>query len=88
MHHESGGSFTPAIGWARRAADYAPDDERALRRLISILEKAGDRAGAVRAYDAFAARLAAELGIMPSAETRAMIARLTEQTGSPPSRRS
>jgi DNA-binding SARP family transcriptional activator len=86
--HESGGSYTPAIGWARRAADYAPDDERALRRLISILEKAGDRAGAVRAYEAFAARLAAELGITPSAETRAMLARLTEQSGSPPSRRS
>lgn len=86
--HESGGSYTPAIGWARRAADYAPDDERALRRLISILEKAGDRAGAVRAYESFAARLAAELGITPSAETRAMITRLTGQTGSPPSKRS
>jgi DNA-binding SARP family transcriptional activator len=74
--HETGGSYTPAIGWARRAADYAPDDERALRRLIAILEKAGDRAGALRAYEAFAARLAADLGAAPSAETRALIERL------------
>jgi DNA-binding SARP family transcriptional activator len=74
--HETGGSYTPAIGWARRAADYAPDDERALRRLIAILEKAGDRAGALRAYEAFAARLAADLGAIPSAETRALIERL------------
>jgi DNA-binding SARP family transcriptional activator len=74
--HETGGSYTPAIGWARRAADYAPDDERALRRLIAILEKAGDRAGALRAYEAFAARLAADLGTIPSAETRALIERV------------
>ena len=86
--HETSGSYTPAIGWARRAADYAPDDERALRRLIAILEKAGDRAGALRAYESFAARLDAELGIAPSAETKAMVARLTAQSDSPPSRRS
>jgi DNA-binding SARP family transcriptional activator len=74
--HENGGSYTPAIGWARRAADYAPDDERALRRLIALLEKAGDRAGALRAYQSFAARLASELGAAPSAETRALAERL------------
>jgi DNA-binding SARP family transcriptional activator len=74
--HEVGGNFTPAIGWARRAAVYAPDDERALRRLIALLEKAGDRAGALRAYEAFAARLAAEFGAAPSAETRALAERL------------
>jgi DNA-binding SARP family transcriptional activator len=74
--HETGGNFTPAIGWARRAAIYAPDDERALRRLIALLDKAGDRAGALRAYEAFAARLAAELGAVPSAETRALVDRL------------
>jgi DNA-binding SARP family transcriptional activator len=74
--HENGGSYTPAIGWARRAADYAPDDERALRRLIVLLEKAGDRAGALRAYQAFATRLAAELGATPSAETRALVERM------------
>ena len=74
--HETDSSYTPAIGWARRAADYAPDDERALRRLIAILEKAGDRAGALRAYEAFAARLAVELGVVPSAETRALVDRL------------
>jgi serine/threonine-protein kinase len=74
--HESGGSYTPAIGWARRAADYAPDDERALRRLIALLDKAGDRAGALRAYESFASRLASELGATPSAETRALVQRL------------
>lgn len=73
---EASGNFTPAIGFARRAADYAPDDERALRRLIAILVKAGDRAGALRAYEAFAARLAAELGAVPSVETRSLIERL------------
>jgi DNA-binding SARP family transcriptional activator len=43
---------------------------------MALLDKAGDRAGALRAYESFAARLATELGALPSGETRALVERL------------
>lgn len=62
-----------AAGWARRAAAFTPDDETALRHLISLLYHVGDRAGALRAYDEFAERLAREFGVRPSAPTRRLV---------------
>ena len=35
-----------------------PDDESALRRLIALLDRAGDRTGAIQAYDEFTRRMA------------------------------
>jgi DNA-binding SARP family transcriptional activator/tetratricopeptide (TPR) repeat protein/TolB-like protein len=59
--------------WARRAVELAPWDEHGVRRLISLLEATGDRAGAVRAYEAFAKRLATHLELEPSPETTKLI---------------
>ena len=66
------GELTRAAHWAERALDISPYDEPALQRLVAALDRSGDRAGALRAYDGFAQRLASELEIEPSAETAAL----------------
>jgi DNA-binding SARP family transcriptional activator len=65
--------LTDAGVWARRAARHAWTDERVLRRAMSMLERLGDRAGAVKLYEVFAARLRADLEVEPSAETNALM---------------
>lgn len=71
---ERAGSESDAAAWARFAAWVAPDDEPSVQRLVRMLDRQGDRAGALRVYAAFAERLAKELDAEPSAETRALIA--------------
>ncbi|HEX5409331.1 MAG TPA: BTAD domain-containing putative transcriptional regulator [Gemmatimonadaceae bacterium] len=88
--HEREHRVTESAHWARFAVRLAPDDERALRRLLTLLDRTGDRAGAARAYAEFADRLKTEFDVEPSAETRAIMRglqlradRLTE-ANSPP----
>ena len=59
-----------AVRYSRRALSLDPHDETALRRLMTLLDASGDRAGALRAYDDFARRLMAELDLEPSGEAR------------------
>jgi TolB-like protein/DNA-binding SARP family transcriptional activator/Flp pilus assembly protein TadD len=66
------GDTLEAERWARRAAELLPADEAVARRLIAFLHRLGDRAAAIRAYEAFASRLAQEYELEPSAETRAL----------------
>jgi serine/threonine-protein kinase len=73
---EAEGQLTQAIDCARRAVDLSNGDERPLRRLMVLLERLGDRAAAIHAYDGFARRLAAEFEAEPSGETRALIDRI------------
>src|SRR5687768_1272183 len=70
------GALTMAIDWGRRALDLAPDDERALRRLLRLLDRAGDRAGAFRAYEAFVRRFRGQFGGEPSPDTRGLAEQL------------
>ena len=65
--------LTSATRWARRAVNLAPTDERRLRKALSLLDQAGDRAGAVKLFDDFARRLHTELDIEPSHETQALM---------------
>src|SRR6266702_97246 len=44
------------------------------RCLIALLDRQGDRAGALEAYEVFARRVAAEYDAEPAAETRALVA--------------
>ena len=74
------GEVDGALQAARRAAAIAPDDEISLRRFLSFLDDAGDRFGAVRAYEEFAARLRLEYGAEPSAETQDLVRELRERT--------
>ena len=74
----AGSRTLEAARWARRASDMVPTDEAVARRLIAFLDKLGDRAAAIRAYEAFAWRLAHEFELEPSAETRALAARIRD----------
>jgi TolB-like protein/DNA-binding SARP family transcriptional activator len=59
-----------AVRWARWAAALSPADEAVIRRLMTFLRRLGDRAAALRAYEAFVDRLSQEFELEPSAETR------------------
>src|SRR6267142_1679121 len=69
---EGQGGLAEAAQWSRRALRIAPLDEPALRRLMKTLDRLGDRAGALDAYEAFAKRLTAELEAEPAPETRSL----------------
>ena len=73
---DQNGELTSAIEYARRALDFSASDEQLLRQLLSLLDRAGDRAGAVELYEQFVRRMAAEYDVEPAAETRALIARI------------
>ncbi len=65
-----------ARAWSQRAMEISPGDEGAVRRHMRVLAGCGDRGGALAAYRAFAARLAAEFGDVPSPDTEALAATL------------
>ncbi len=66
---ERAGHMRAAVVWARKAVGLTPYDEAAARRLISLLDRSGEPAAALEAFDEFERRLTAEYGITPSAET-------------------
>jgi DNA-binding SARP family transcriptional activator len=70
---ETDSSYTIATKWARRAARFSWDDERVLRRALSLMDRAGDRSGALKLYDEFAERLKTEFDALPSPETTALV---------------
>lgn len=75
----AGGDAVEATRWARRAAELLPADETVARRLMTFLHGLGDRAAALRAYEAFAWRLTKEYELEPSAETQALALALREE---------
>ncbi|CAN5139998.1 hypothetical protein BH24GEM2_BH24GEM2_04990 [soil metagenome] len=81
---EARGDWADGVEWARRAAAFSPDDERSLRRLLALLEGAGDRSGALREYEQFARRLRAEHDTSPAPETQALAATLRAPLPAPP----
>jgi len=70
---EGQGNALGAERWATRAAELSPYAEPAVRRLLWLLDRVGDRAGAVRVYGQFVKRLATDLDVAPSPETRSLI---------------
>jgi Tol biopolymer transport system component len=73
---EASRNIGAALRWARRSLELADTDERTLRRLVELQCRAGDRTGAIQAYEAFARHLAAEYESEPSADTRSLIERI------------
>lgn len=67
------GDLAAATARLRRGLRIAPTDERLTRRLVELLGRSGDRAEAVRVYEAFAHRFQEELGLSPSPATRAAL---------------
>ncbi len=76
IEHEKGHALTLAGDLARGAARLLIGNERVLRRSLELLDRIGDRAGAVSLYEEFAKRLKQDLDIEPSAETRRLAERL------------
>ena len=76
---EQDGNFALAAHWARRGVELAPFRELGIRRLLALLDRSGDRAGAAQTYKKFADDLAAELELAPSPETRALIDAIRER---------
>jgi DNA-binding SARP family transcriptional activator/TolB-like protein len=77
---EEARDYTAAVTMARRAVALGESDERMLRRLLQLLDRLGDRAGALQTYNEFARRLAAEYETEPSVETQQLGARLHERS--------
>lgn len=71
--NEVSGRPPEAIRWARWAASLSPADELGLRRLLGLLNRMGNRAEAVRAYEAFARRLCEDFDLEPSTETSELV---------------
>ena len=76
---EKRGNVSGAAHWARRAAELHATNEHSIQRLIALLGRNGDRAGAVRAYEAFARRLSTQYDVQPAAQTMALIHSLRER---------
>jgi len=67
------GDVSGAVDMARRAASFSPDSEPEVARVIAFLDAAGDRGGALAAYDDLVRRLATEFEAEPAPETRALV---------------
>ncbi len=70
---EREGDLPTAVQAARQAVALDPDDESALARLVALLDRSGDRAGALSAFETFRRRLQKEYDATPSPETDARI---------------
>lgn len=70
--YEAEASLTHAAKWARKAARLAGPDERRIRKIMTMLNEVGDRAGAMLVYEDFTRFLAATLDVEPSPETTAL----------------
>ena len=71
----SAGDASGAIEWARRAVQLESFDERGLRRLLQLLDQAGEQGSAVQEYEQFAGvQLEEELEVRPAVETQALVA--------------
>ena len=73
---EAAGNYAAAVRWAQRACALAPDDESWLRRSMSLLDAGDDRGSALRLYESYERRLAAEFSSKPTAESAALAARI------------
>ena len=73
--------------WARRAAGLEPLDEGSLRRLLELLEEAGEPAAALDAFAEFARRLEQEYGMGPSPATVELAERIRSRQGPVPDAR-
>lgn len=69
---EHAGNGVAAAELLRRAVIWAPYDEPAVARLVAILARMGDRAGAIREFERFEKLLEADLSLTTSAELQAL----------------
>jgi DNA-binding SARP family transcriptional activator len=77
--HAQVGKVEEACEFAARALGLQPASELALRCAVRCRSLAGDRTGALALFDRFQARMSAEVGVEPSEETRALVARVRRE---------
>ena len=82
---EGEGRAADGAHWARRAVAFAPDDESGVRRLMAMLDRIGDRSGALRAYELFAGVLRAEFAADPAPETQVLLESVRQGRSAPAS---
>ncbi|MDH3424371.1 MAG: hypothetical protein OEN00_15365, partial [Gemmatimonadota bacterium] len=78
------GDMTGATRWAERGTALAPYEEASARALLEVLADQGKRARAIRAFEAFGKRLAADIGIAPSPELRSLLDGIKERPATVP----
>jgi serine/threonine-protein kinase len=78
---EAEGALADAIVRARTACTLDPASEPLVRRLVTLLARSGDRAGAVHAWDGWKQRLENDYGIAPGFETRQFIETCLAEAG-------
>lgn len=75
---ETSSDLTSATRWARKAARLAGADERRIRRILTLMARAGDRVGALEVYEEFVRFAARELETAPSIETQEVARQIRE----------
>ena len=73
---EARGDRGAAVAMARRARELDPDNEEGVRRLMELLDRRGDRSGALKLYGEWEARLLEDYGVEPAPETRKLANRV------------
>lgn len=73
---EARGDRGAAVAMARRARELDPDNEEGVRRLMELLDRRGDRGGALKLYGEWQARLLEDYGVEPAPETRKLANRV------------
>ena len=81
--YESRGRLTSGVSWAKRGLELQFDDERALRRLLRLLDRAGDRKMALRIYERFSRRMHDVLARDPASPTTELVARIRRAASLP-----
>jgi hypothetical protein len=77
--HAQVGKVEEACGFAGRALGLQPMSETALRCALRCRALAGDRTGALALFERFHSRLAEEVGVEPSEETRSLMERVRRE---------
>lgn len=70
--------FEEALARARDWVELDPLDDEAQHRLVELMAATGDRSGALRQYDRYAALVASQLELEPLDETQALVARIRQ----------
>jgi DNA-binding SARP family transcriptional activator/TolB-like protein len=86
MAAEAAGAPLRAAEWWRRLLAHDAFSSRVALRLVRVLERAGERAAALRAAEAHVLLLREELGVGPDAELAALMEDLRAEPPAPPPR--
>ena len=68
--------LSDALAVARKILEIQPDDETVVRRIMSLHDALGDRAGGLKVFESYRSRLAGDFGAEPASETIVLAGRL------------